>query len=206
MVAVNYDWDELEDNIVEEYDDSGNAIAEYTTEPYLHGDLISQRRNGLSSFYCFDGLGGTLALTDPTGGATDTNAYTAFGETTEHTGNTTNHNQYVGQKGYYSDDERRVYTVRQRIYNPAQSQWLSVDPNRLSIASSGYVYASRNPLLYIDPSGESASVSRGEKGTFHACSARRLRHNCDWGAGCQIGGDRRWPRGASLCAVAMFRD
>jgi len=28
MVAVNYDWDELEDNIDEEYDGSGNTIAE----------------------------------------------------------------------------------------------------------------------------------------------------------------------------------
>jgi hypothetical protein len=33
MVAVNYLWDELEDNIDEEYDDSGNSVAEYTTEP-----------------------------------------------------------------------------------------------------------------------------------------------------------------------------
>ena len=41
MVAVNYDWDELEDNIDEEYDDAGIAVAEYTTEPGQFGNVVS---------------------------------------------------------------------------------------------------------------------------------------------------------------------
>ena len=32
MPTVNYDWDELEDNIVEEFDDVGATIAEYDAE------------------------------------------------------------------------------------------------------------------------------------------------------------------------------
>jgi hypothetical protein len=44
-------WDPVEDNIVKEINDSGNTIADYTTEPYLYGDLISQHRDGLSSFW-----------------------------------------------------------------------------------------------------------------------------------------------------------
>src|SRR5688500_1645427 len=44
MVAVNYDWDELEDNIDEEYDDAGVTVAEYTTEPARFGNVIGQRR------------------------------------------------------------------------------------------------------------------------------------------------------------------
>lgn len=46
MTIVNYDWDEDEDNIVEEYDDTGATIAEYTTEPDLFGNVISQRLGG----------------------------------------------------------------------------------------------------------------------------------------------------------------
>lgn len=49
MVAINYDWDELEDNIDEEYDDTGNTIAEYTTEPQLYGNVISQNRTSAPS-------------------------------------------------------------------------------------------------------------------------------------------------------------
>ena len=43
MTAVNYLWDPVEQNIVRELDDSGNIIAQYTTEPSLYGDLLSQR-------------------------------------------------------------------------------------------------------------------------------------------------------------------
>lgn len=118
MVAVNYDWDELEDNIDEEYDDSGITIAEYTTEPYLYGDLISQHRNQQSHFYCFDGQGGTLSLTDSAGNTTDTYAYTAFGEVTEHTGSTENPYTYIGQKGYSTTPDFEDVIGRKSVYQP----------------------------------------------------------------------------------------
>ena len=37
MVAVNYLWNPINDNIVREFDDAGATIAGYTTEPDLHG-------------------------------------------------------------------------------------------------------------------------------------------------------------------------
>ena len=67
MTIVNYDWDEIENNIVEEYDDAGATVAEYTTEPDLYGNVVSQRRNGDDGIYHFDGQGSTLALTDVNG-------------------------------------------------------------------------------------------------------------------------------------------
>ena len=37
-MATYYFWDEIEDNVIEEYDgDTGNTIVEYTTEPTLYG-------------------------------------------------------------------------------------------------------------------------------------------------------------------------
>lgn len=42
MTAVNYLWNPINDNIVREFDDAGNAIAEYTTEPDLYGNVVSQ--------------------------------------------------------------------------------------------------------------------------------------------------------------------
>jgi len=46
MVAVNYLWNPINDNIVREFDDSGTTIAEYTTEPDPYGNVITQYRNG----------------------------------------------------------------------------------------------------------------------------------------------------------------
>jgi len=128
MVAVNYDWDELEDNIDEEYDDAGNPVAEYTTEPYLYGNLVSQRRSGQSRFHCFDGQGSSLALTGESGIVTDTYSYTAFGEVAEHTGNTVNHFQYVGKKGYFRDSDLPESQIRRRAILEAVGRWTAPEP------------------------------------------------------------------------------
>jgi len=170
MVAINYDWDELEDNIVEEYDDAGAAIANYTTEPDHFGNVISQHRGGQSSFFHYDGLGSTLAVTDGSQNVTDTRAYSAFGETRESTGGTTFPYQYVGEKGYYRDSLTGQYVVRRRPYEPMRGSWTAPDPifwfdsltltSRLVLAAlptldslNLYSYARRCPVDLIDPSG-----------------------------------------------------
>jgi RHS repeat-associated protein len=157
MVAINFDWDELEDNIDEEYDDAGGTVAEYTTEPYLYGDLISQHRSGQSRFYCFDGQGSTLALTDATGNATDTTSYTAFGEITEHAVSTVNPFQYVGRKGYYRDDVvTEQIGVRMRPFGSKQGRWLNIDVAGFVDHINLYLYAHNTPTISIDPSGMKA--------------------------------------------------
>ena len=153
MVAINYDWDELEDNLDEEYDDSGNTLAEYTTEPYLYGDLISQRRSGNSRFHCFDGQGSTTALTDSSGNVTDTRSYTAFGEMTEQSGSTATRFQYIGQNGYYTDGVTGDYVVRQRALNSHFSRWRSIDIVPFVDGSNNYLYVLNRPLHLVDPSG-----------------------------------------------------
>jgi hypothetical protein len=43
-------WDELSDNVAAENDD-GVLTAAYTHEPGLYGNLLSQNRNGVTSYY-----------------------------------------------------------------------------------------------------------------------------------------------------------
>ena len=87
MPVTEYLWDPLLDNVIGEYDENGNEIVSYNTEPELHGSVISQHRaDSGSSYYHHDGLGSTVALTDQSGNVTDTYAYNAFGETVERTG------------------------------------------------------------------------------------------------------------------------
>ena len=54
-MATHYFWDEEEDNVALEYDDGGNTIATYTTEPYRYGNVISQHREGVTSHFHHDG-------------------------------------------------------------------------------------------------------------------------------------------------------
>ena len=76
MPHVSYFWDEMEGNVVEEYDgDTGNTIATHTTEPTLYGSVLSQDRSGEKRYFQFDGLGNTTELTDGAGNVTDERLY-----------------------------------------------------------------------------------------------------------------------------------
>lgn len=118
MPVVNYFWDEDEDNVIEENDDAGETVATYTTEPTLYGNIISQHRDGQTSYFHHDGVGNTVAVTNDNGDVTDTRAYSAFGEITESSGTTEFPYQYVGKKGYYWDEDFGNYYVRARCYEP----------------------------------------------------------------------------------------
>jgi RHS repeat-associated protein len=153
MSRTYFFWDPLSDNILQERDESGTVTAEYTTEPGLYGNLISQNRGGVERQYHFDPQGSTLALTDDNQQVTDTYAYSAFGEVTERHGSTINPFQYVGQKQYYRDEETEVYDVRRRTYSAGSGQWLTQDPLGRIVVRYGYVYCGNRPLIAVDPTG-----------------------------------------------------
>jgi hypothetical protein len=136
MPVANYLWDVVEDNIVEEFDDSGSTLADYTTEPELYGSVISQRRDAITSIFHMDAQGSTIAVTIDNQLVTDTRGYTAFGNVTESSGATAFAFQYVGQKGYHKSDVSERYLVRRRIYDPSNARWLSVDSNGIDVPSA----------------------------------------------------------------------
>ena len=154
MAAVNYLWNPINDNIVREFDDAGNTIAEYTTEPDPYGNVVSQFRNGQTSYLLSDGQGNTTELTNDAGTVTDTIRYSAFGEVTERSGATEIPFQYVGQKGYYRDNDTRNYSIRQRSLSSRNGRWLTADPLGLALGNENlYIYGANSPLVLIDPSG-----------------------------------------------------
>lgn len=154
MTAVNYLWNPINDNIVEEFDDAGNTIAEYTTEPDQFGDVVSQFRDGQESFYHTDGQGSTLALTNANGDLTDTYAYSAFGDLTARTGSTMNPFQYIGQKQYYNDVQTEAYEIRRRpmVFH---GRWLTKDPVYFIALDdpNTYLYVGNLCIQRVDPSG-----------------------------------------------------
>jgi RHS repeat-associated protein len=166
MVAVNYLWNPLNDNIVREFDDTGAVVAEYTTEAEEFGNVVSQRRDAEDDYFHYDGVGSTLSVTNQAGNVTHTRAYTAFGETTEQSGTTEFPFQYVGRHGYYKDEEAGEYLVRRRTLSPVYHRWLSVDPlsfgrtgdlrtylHKARVTTDPYTYAGNEPIGLADPSG-----------------------------------------------------
>jgi len=157
MTAVNYLWNPLNDNIVEEFDDAGSTVAEYTTERDQFGNVVSQYRDNQESFYHFDGIGSMLALTWPDGNVSDTRSYSAFGDTTEQSGNTYCPFQFIGQKQYYQDTVAST-SVRRRELTNEHARWFSIDPAWTFQTPQAYVFVANNPLQAIDPSGMSLCV------------------------------------------------
>jgi RHS repeat-associated protein len=173
MARTNYIWDEVNDTLLAETDEAGNTIAEYTHEPGQFGPLISQRRNGQTSYHHYDGLGSTRALTDESGNVTDTYTYDAWGNEIAQSGRTANPFRWVGRWGYYYDVELAVYYVRARDYSPAPARWLPQDPLFVSLLMSGwsleanlYKYVDNSPTDSVDPEATTTWNYRPERGTF----------------------------------------
>jgi len=155
MPKIKYIWDDEDDVVLMEKDENGATTAVYTHEPGLHGELISQRRGETTSYYHYDGLGSTVALTNASEEVTDTFRYRAYGDPIVRTGTTENPFRWVGSLGYYWDEELGQYYVRARHYDPGLACWLSVDP--IGYRGKDFNlrrYVRNNPLTFVDLSGK----------------------------------------------------
>lgn len=114
---------------------------------------------GDPTFYHFDRMGSTLALTDKTEAVTDSYAYGPYGEPLAQTGSSTQPFTYIGAYGVRR--EGLLYHMRARYYDPQTARFLSRDPvpPRLGDPKSTnrYAYAAQNPLMYLDPKGTNES-------------------------------------------------
>lgn len=113
------------------------------------------------TFYHFDRMGSTLALSDDSGVVTDSYAYGPYGEPLAHNGTSTQPFTYIGAFGVRT--EGALYQMRARYYDPQTAQFLSRDPlpPRLHDVKSlnPYAYAAQNPQRYVDPDGEEVRIS-----------------------------------------------
>ncbi len=149
---THFVWDS--ENIIRELDELSTVEAEYTLNPKPYGNLVSQHRDSDTSYFHFDALGSTRALTDSTAATTDEYEYAAFGKLVGSTGSTINPFGWVGQLGYYLDEESGQYSVRKRQYEADLGQWMSDDP--IGLAGGDFNlqrYVENNPTNHVDPSG-----------------------------------------------------
>ena len=112
--------------------DGSNIIqVVYTLEPVMFGNLVSQRRGGVTSFYLFDGMGSTSQLASGTGSVTDSYVYDSFGTILLVTGSTSNAFRFIGRFGYVYDADLIAYHLRTALrlcawalYEPRPSGYL----------------------------------------------------------------------------------
>ena len=187
MVKTNYLWDEVSDNVIAEYE-SGVATAVYTQEPGLYGNLISQRRSGVSQFYHFDARGDTRNLTDASENVTDSKTYDAWGNVVASTGSTSTPFQFVGRKGYQADLATQCAFVRARQYHPLRGRWASLDPLGYIDGTNPYTYVGNRVIMADDPTGmlfsaigppiTSSASRRRRRRAGRRCSRGRCNSEC----------------------------
>jgi RHS repeat-associated protein len=122
---------------------------------YLYGDdLIKQTRAANDSYYLYDGLGSTRALSNNIGLISDTYDYSSFGRTLNQTGATENNYLFTGEQ---YDSNLDNYYLRARYYDQnigrftQQDTWKGNDDDPITLHK--YLYANVNPVSMIDPSG-----------------------------------------------------
>ncbi|MCC7389636.1 MAG: hypothetical protein IT431_12805 [Phycisphaerales bacterium] len=62
-------------------------------------------------------------------------------------------NSPIGYDGYVFNAETKLYTVRNRHYEPVAGRWMERDPIGYLDATSLYEYGASSPLVILDPTG-----------------------------------------------------
>ena len=167
------------------YDGSGRLIREYCIETFKDDTTINTHEliylydnecmvgvrysyNGAAPqnyFYVRNLHGDVVAIYNANGVKQAEYAYDAYGNckiTNKTNANLANYNP-IRYRGYYYDRETGLYYLNARYYNPEWRRFLShdlsayLDPESVN-GLNLYAYCMNNPVMYVDPSGHSATA------------------------------------------------
>jgi len=139
------------DNLIEETNSSGTAVARYSQTQNIDEPLAILRA-GATSYYHADGLGSVTSLSNSAGSLAQTYTYDSFGNQKGSTGSLVNPFRYTARE---SDAETGLYYYRARYYDTSVGRFLSEDPIWAGDDSKWnfYPYASSDPVNRFDPTG-----------------------------------------------------
>lgn len=151
-----YDGDSI--NPLYETDGNGNVLRSYVYS--IDGIRLSMQTGGKSYYYHYNQHDDVVAMTDESGTVVVKYMYDAWGNAEKQviSGQTDIKNPFT-YAGYMQDDETGMYYLIARYYNPIQGIFLSTDPEPGDaddpITQNGYTYAGNNPVMNVDPDGNS---------------------------------------------------
>jgi RHS repeat-associated protein len=137
------------DNLIEETNSSGGAVARYAQTENVD-EPLAMLRSSTTSYYHADGLGSVTSLSNGAGALAQTYGYDSFGKQLSATGSLTNPFQYTARE---LDSESGLYFYRARHYDPTIGRFLSEDPLRFSGGTNFYAYVSNRSVDFVDAFG-----------------------------------------------------
>jgi RHS repeat-associated protein len=152
---INY-WLDRDGNTAVEWDQNGNAIADYI---YANGGLLAEYRAGGTGFVDHDHLGATRLITGPNQAILDSVDYQPYGE--QIAGDTWTTHKFTGKE---RDSETGLDYFGARHYSSALGRFMTPDwaarPTAVPYAVFGdpqslnlYNYVRNDPISRIDPDG-----------------------------------------------------
>jgi RHS repeat-associated protein len=118
------------DNLVEETNSSGAAVARYTQTQNID-EPLAMLRSSTTSYYEADGLGSITSLSTSVGALAQSYTFDSFGKLTASSGSLTNPFQYTARE---FDSETNLYFDRARYFDPQTGRFLSEDPIQFGAA------------------------------------------------------------------------
>ena|SRR5579859_588575 len=137
------------DNLIEETNSSGTAVARYSQGLNID-EPLAMLRGSATNFYQADGLGSITSLTSGSGSIAQSYTFDSFGNVTGSSGSLTNPFQYTARE---FDPETSLYYYRARYYDSSAGRFLSEDPIGFRGGSNFYAYVNANATNLSDPTG-----------------------------------------------------
>lgn len=137
-------------SVVGDFQANGNPLRHYT---YGLGLTSQTTAGGVYSYYDFDAMGNTTALTDAGGQVVSAYSYLPFGELLSASGSAVNPFTFGGQFGV-ADRGDGLYFMTSRYYDPSLGRFTSRDPVGFAAGDANlYRYVQNDPINSVDPSG-----------------------------------------------------
>ncbi|MEK8015524.1 MAG: RHS repeat-associated core domain-containing protein, partial [Candidatus Parabeggiatoa sp.] len=137
------------EGLIGEYDENGVEIKGYGYRPnsMWTTNPLFQKTNGSYYWYQNDHIGTPQKLIDSQGNVLWAAVYEAFGKAKVDVALVSNHLRFPGQ---YFDEETSLHYNFFRDYDPKLGRYIKSDPIGLGGGINTYVYASNNPVFFID--------------------------------------------------------
>src|SRR6266568_3918458 len=137
------------DNLIEETNSSGAAVARYSQGLNID-EPLAMLRSGATSYYHADGLGSISSLSNTAGALAQTYTFDSFGKLTNSTGSLTNPFRYTARE---FDAETNLHFYRARYYDQNAGRFISEDPIGFKGGINFYRYVKNDPMNFVDPTG-----------------------------------------------------